>query len=657
MLSKFLYRLFTASVVLLCAYSSYSQHTVNDTINLESVTIYKPKHSIAKSGLKTISIDTLAISQKKALSLSALLQENTSIFIKTYGRGATATASMRGTSASHTNVYWNGIKINSPMSGEADFSLVPLYFVDDVAIHFGQASMGFGSGGLGGAINLKSRPNWNRKFGAQIYQSVGSYQSLSTAVGTSYSNGKITGQTRLYYETSENDFSFKNTAKIGNPIEIQENADYAKQGLLQELYYRPSTNSMLSARIWAQQTNRGIPQLMTNFAVKEQNRQDDANINSIVEFQNTGSVLSWKLTSGFSNMNLNYVYSKFSTEGNDIPILNSNSTAWTWFNQGMLKWESISWISASLQVDLNNHWVNSNENILETGYKTQQLQGAIRTAITTTPLKGLELNLLISEELYANQSTPISASISANYRILKTKELYANAGISRNYHHPSLNDLYWQPGGNANLLPEDALTQELGLSYSEKNDNIKIDIAANIFASKIRNWIMWLPHLKGYWEPVNLTQVAARGTELSITASKTIGRLTLKTSANYSYTLSTIENAGGIMRVESHGKQLPFIPVHSGGIVVNTLWKNFHAVYSFTHFSERYTTTSNNPNSVRRLYPYYMSSAAVGFDFTLKNTPLALQLRVDNLLNESYQTIMWRPMPGRNFSLVLRVDL
>ena len=657
MLSKFLYRLLTTVIVMLLVHSGYAQYVTNDTIDVGSVTVYRAKHKGGQSGLKSISIDTLAITQKKTLSLSELLQENTSIFIKTYGQGATATASMRGTSASHTNVYWNGIKINSPMTGEADFSLIPLYFVDDVAIHFGQASMGLGSGGLGGAISLKSQPNWNEKFGAKIYQSLGSFQSLSTAVASSYSNGKVTGQTRLYHESSANDFSFKNTAKIGSPTEVQKNADFTKQGLLQEFYYRHSTNTMVSARFWMQKTNRGIPQLMTNFALKEENRQDDTNLNGIVEFRNTGSDLSWRLTSGFSNMNLSYIYSKTSTEGNNIPILNSNSTAWTWFNQGMMKWESVSWISANLQLELNNHWVNSNEDILTTGYNTQQLQGAIRAAITTKPIKNLTLNLLISDELHKNQITPLSASISASYKLFKKKELYANGGVSRNYHHPSLNDLYWQPGGNKNLVPEDALTQELGLSYSTKTSSINIDASANIFASQIRSWIMWLPHLKGYWEPVNLTQVTAQGTELSVTASKTMGRLTLKTTANYSYTKSTIENAGGIMRAESHGKQLPFIPVHSGGLVVNALWKNLHAVYSFTHFSERYTTTSNNPNSMRRLYPYYMSSAAIGFDFKVQNTPLAIQLRADNLLNESYQTILWRPMPGRNFSLILRVDL
>jgi iron complex outermembrane receptor protein len=168
---------------------------------------------------------------------------------------------------------------------------------------------------------------------------------------------------------------------------------------------------------------------------------------------------------------------------------------------------------------------------------------------------------------------------------------------------------------------------------------------------------MWLPHLKGYWEPVNLNLVKASGIEVSFSTNYLIGSTHLKFIGTYGYTSSTIEDAGEVMRPEAYGKQLPFIPVHSGGIAINALWRKYHLVYSFTHYSERYTTTSNNPNSIRRLYPYYMSSAAIGRDFSVAQTKVGMQLRVDNLLNESYQTILWRPMPGRNFSLVVRFDL
>ena len=63
--------------------------------------------------MKESHIDTTVLYEKGTLSLSDLLSENTPVFIKNHGRGALASASFRGTAASHTQVNWNGIKINS----------------------------------------------------------------------------------------------------------------------------------------------------------------------------------------------------------------------------------------------------------------------------------------------------------------------------------------------------------------------------------------------------------------------------------------------------------------------------------------------------------------------------------------------------------------
>lgn len=644
--------------MLLNALGAYAQHLVSDTISLESVTVYQQRHASGlQAGIKSISIDTLVIREKQALSLAELLQDNSPIFIKTYGRGATATASLRGTSASHTKVYWNGLRINSPMSGEADFSLVPLYFVDDVAIHFGQSSMSFGGGGLGGSVNLQSTPNWGKQYGAEVYQSVGSYQTYSTAATSTYGKGKLKAQTRLFREVSENSFSYRNIAKINKPTEIQQNADYLKYGILQEIYYRYDENSMLSAKAWAQRTDRGIPQLMTSFSAREINRQQDINLNSIIEYRWGGEVVSWRAASGLSHMDLTYDFSKLSVEGNQLPVLSTQSSSWSWYNRASMNWVTNDWITVNIQAEVNRHWVQSSEAIIGNGYVGSQTHGALRTTLIAKPTDRLSLTALVGEEVFSNYVTPLSASFSFKYRLLDGKSLFANGGHSRNYSYPSLNDLHWQPGGNPNLQPEDAQSWEVGLQHEFQHAGSQLDIDANLFSSSINNWIMWLPHLKGYWEPVNLTQVETKGAEVSLSVNQKIGKVTLKIRGNYSYTKSTIENAGGVMRPEAHGKQLPFIPVHSGGVAANVLLKQFHAVYSFTHFSERYTTTSNNPNSVRKLYPYYMSSAALGWDFNLYNVPLGVQLRIDNLFNESYQTILWRPMPGRNYSFTLRVEL
>jgi iron complex outermembrane receptor protein len=655
---KGVYKIALIISLLGCTIMVHSQVLLPDTIDLESVSVYYKRGTFGtRAGVKSVTIDSLVISEKTGLSLSELLQENSPIFIKTYGRGATATASFRGTGASHTNVYWNGIKINSPMSGEADFSLIPLYFIDDVAIHFGQSSMSYGSGGLGGSVNMQSTPDWTKPFGIKVYQSVGSFDTYSTAAKSTYGKGNLKAQTRVFRELSQNNFNYRNTAKINRPIEIQQNADYLKYGILQEIYYRPNGKNMISAKVWAQETSRGIPQLMSNFSSLDKNRQNDRTLNTVLDWRNSGEKISWKFSSGLSHISLNYDFSKISLEGNELPILEANSRSWSWYNKATVKRDLTTWLIAEIQTEINSHWVNSQEQILQTGYTGRQLHSAVRTTLNASPTERLSISILLGEDFYDEEITPLSSSVTLEYKILKKNNLIAKGGVSRNYHHPSLNDLYWKPGGNENLKSEDGITWEGGFNYSINQGNVNASFDLSYFSSRISNWIMWLPHLKGYWEPINLNLVKASGIEVSVSTNYLIGSTKIKFLGTYGYTSSTIVDAGEVMRPEAYGKQLPFIPIHSGGIAVNALWRKYHLVYSFTHYSERYTTTSNNPNSIRRLYPYYMSSAALGKDFRIAQTKIGMQLRVDNLLNESYQTILWRPMPGRNFSLVVRFEL
>lgn len=636
----------------------YPQDISRDTIAIESVTVYSTKNTATiRPGTKVVFIDSLVLMEKANLSISELLTENSPIFIKTYGRGSMATASFRGTGASHTKVMWNGVKVNSPMSGEVDFSLIPMYFIDDVSIHFGQSSMSFGSGGLGGLVSLETLPEWEKEKEIKIFQSVGNYLTFSTAAIAIYGIGKVKAKTRVFRETSQNNFKYHNRAEIGHPIEIQQNADYFREGTMQELYYRPNAKCMISSKTWFLDSERGIPKLMSSSAYDDENRQHEWSLNSVADWQYYGDIVRLNLSTGLSKLNLKYNHSKTSTAGNTLPVFNTQSQSLGWFLRAGSEWNPASWAKVKLQAEYEFSNVESFDYILVSGYAGNQHQFGIRSSVITNPFSRFSISLLLNQEVYNNQISPIMPSISAEYRMLSNENLVVKAAAARNYHFPSLNDLYWQPGGNPNLKPESGYTLESGFAYKSASEIQNFGIDINLFSSKIENWIMWLPHLKGYWEPVNLELVKAKGAEVNLSTNQRIGAVQFVCRGSYSYTRSSIEDAGGAMKPESHGKQLPFIPVHSGGFVFTTIWEGFRLNYTFTHFSERFTTTSNNPNSLRRLYPYYMSSAALGKDFKLNRTSFSFLLRIDNLLNESYQTILWRPMPGRNYSLALRVDL
>ena len=101
----------------------------NDTIMLENIEI-SASYINSKVQQKTMErkIDAMIVKSLKTISLSQLLIQHSPVFIKSSGPGSTASASFRGTTASHTLVLWNGFQLNSPALGEVDFSMIPVFF-------------------------------------------------------------------------------------------------------------------------------------------------------------------------------------------------------------------------------------------------------------------------------------------------------------------------------------------------------------------------------------------------------------------------------------------------------------------------------------------------------------------------------------------------
>jgi iron complex outermembrane receptor protein len=161
------------------AFPLFSQGIRDSVFRIEGVSVTAERFFVKEqAGMKQTHVDSTVMMNKAALSLSDLLSENTSIFIKNHGRGALATASFRGTAASHTRVNWNGISINSPMAGMVDFSLIPVYLIDELNLKHGPASLADGIGGIGGSINLHNRAGWNDKRTLSYMQGIGSYHTF-----------------------------------------------------------------------------------------------------------------------------------------------------------------------------------------------------------------------------------------------------------------------------------------------------------------------------------------------------------------------------------------------------------------------------------------------------------------------------------------------
>ena len=94
---------------------------------LKSVEVTSSRLNRYAIGQTQIDFDSATISRFQNQTVADLIGQMTPLSIKTYGAGL-ATIAMRGTSASHTALLWNGFDIRPSMSGNADLSILPNAF-------------------------------------------------------------------------------------------------------------------------------------------------------------------------------------------------------------------------------------------------------------------------------------------------------------------------------------------------------------------------------------------------------------------------------------------------------------------------------------------------------------------------------------------------
>lgn len=663
---------FVGVVLLLLAFvhmaSAVQAQSLHDTIiELREVQVRADRFFQKETaGMKQTRVDTLVLRQKLHLSLSELLSENTPVYIKSHGRGALATASFRGTAPSHTQVNWNGININSPMLGMVDFSLIPVYIIDDITLKHGSASVSDQSGGLGGSINLINQADWSNQRQLAYMQGVGSYSTWDQFLLLSLGNRKVQWRSRMYYNRSENDYTFVNRtiASMENgqrehPVDTNKNAAFTRYGALQELYWQPASDQVLSVQWWGQWARRGIPRVISYEGAENANisQQSDQDQKLVARWQWYGEKENVTLRSGFAARNLDYTLTQPVSGQDPVAAVFSQSN-----QRSFLQYASYSrqlgqrWaVEGTLNVD--HHRVHTRDTVTRTGYETSREDASMLIALQNQPVPRLNLNLMLRQELVGGVLSPLIPFLGFDYLASEEIPWVLKASIARNFRHPSLNDLYWLPGGNPDLQPEQGITFEVGTQNQLLMGKTHFRTEFTLFRSDIKDWIVWVPSFKGYWEPQNIRRVLSQGLEAHGQLWGEAGDFQYRLLASYSLTRALNYGDPLVWGDQSYGKQLVFIPVHSGNLMVYMEYKGFSVAWQHNSYSERFTTSSNDPSRRNWLYPYFMNDLALGKQWQLGSWDMQAGLKIYNLFDETYHTVLYRPMPGRNFLLTLKTQL
>ena len=649
------------------------------TVAIREITVvgHRPMKEI---GVQQTKLDSVALKENIALSMADVLAFNSSIFVKSYGRATLSTVAFRGTSPSHTQVTWNGMKINNPMLGMTDFSMIPSYFIDDASLLHGTSSVSETGGGLGGAVKLMSRPAENRGFGVQYIQGIGSFKTFDEFLRLTYGDDHWQISTRAVYSSSPNDYKYRNHDKKENiydddmniigqyyPVERNRSGSYKDLHILQEVYYNTRKGDRFGLNAWYINSNRELAMLTVDHGSDTDfdNRQRENTFRGVLSWDHLRS--NWKVAArgGYIYTWMAYDYSRDLGNGTMAHMTRSRSQINTIYGQVDGEYYiGTKWLFTA-NLAAHQHFVESRDKniILQqggtgiVGYRKARVELSGSVSAKWRPTDRFGMSVVLREELFGTEWTPIIPALFIDGVLSKRGNIVAKASLSRNFRFPTLNDLYFLPGGNPDLKKESGWTYDAGVSFAVGKAGLySLSGSVNWFESYIKDWIIWLPTTKGFFSPDNIKDVHAYGVELKANLAVNIAKdWQLGLDGTLSWTPSINNGEPRSTADQSVGKQLPYVPKYSSSVNGRLSWRRWSFLYKWNYYSERYTMSSNDISLSGKLPKYFMSNISLEKILDFSWAELSLKSIVNNLFNEEYISVLSRPMPGINFEIFIGI--
>lgn len=561
-----------------------------------------------------------------AMGLSELLLTEYGINIRRNSASGLSTLNYRGFSPGQTRITWNGLPINNPMNGQADLSLMPFFLIDGISLGM---SSGTGKNSafnstVGGEMKMSSYvPYW---MGNQttFLGGIGRFGSYTSGVDAQYKIVKnIYGRSKAYISLADNNYPYYDVT--GNSLRLP-NAGAKLYAVMQDIQ-----SDKFKASVWAQMADRNIPP--TILEGKSFKNQKDKHVRGVVEYKPFKKRTGVKFKYGFALESIDYSdpiadiksdnvsFNQFLTFQKDI-ITGKNS----YLISGLDIQNSIA--KTSTYGKVNPQTISTFRNVWYHSDKRKESAAGIRISTRGTEIPSVlpSLRYTFRQDVKGKDSNTIAwATHSVSYE--------------RGLRFPTLNDLYWVPGGNTKLRPEISEKVNLAGSLIIKEIRAKYEV----FGALINSQIQWLPGQSGIFEATQRPNAysANFGANLSIGSVPAVSfsREVKKFEWRLLYTFTR-----SFAEVRDPIWQRIYIPEHQASLKCGYTLKKFYTGLVMTYMSKRYLTTTNDD----WLAPaFYMDLV-----MTYKWKDFSATIRGNNILGAEYYLLAYRPMPMNDYKIL-----
>jgi iron complex outermembrane receptor protein len=619
-----------------------------------------------------ISVVDTETRESEFVTAADVLQELVGVQVQRFGGlGAFSTISIRGSSANQVPIYLDGIPLSQSVDQTVNLADLPLDSLERIEVYRGTVPVGFGGGGIGGVVNLVTKPA-SATPSTELSAGYGSFETRKVVASHTQQLAGWDVLAHLTYLGSKGDFTYKdNNGTPDNPTDdtttTRINNAFDAVGMLLKATRDLGDRLAFDATEEFFYKDQGVPgpgccqfpdpslnaaRSLTYFRLRKAGLFDGA-VDAAANFYGVYNRQAFDDPQGNFGAVLD-------TRNQTALVGTSNTGTWfAPFNQG------VSWFS-ELAYEAFFPYNRTNPPLLPQNGPTQtrlrltaSLQDEIalfRDRLLIVPslryehllddFSGTNPSDIPNTSTHTNNLDLWTPAIGGVVRVVPWLSLRANIG--RFQRAPSFGELFGNSGtllGNANLKPETGITRDVGflvnLDAHGWLDRAQLQYA--YFHNNFTDLITFEQASRTTFQFFNVGDARVEGHEVSVTAAA-LRHADLE--VNYTH-----QDSADLTRSDNpFGNQLPLLPADELFVrtqLFNTWGKVF---YEYTYISSDPTDPANFTMVPSRSI-HTVGGALTPLDW------IEVKFEAANITNADVRDLGDFPLPGLSFFGSIKVTL
>ena len=611
-----------------------------------------------------------ALQRLSSLSVADALRYFSGVQLKDYGGvGGLKTVNVRSMGSHHVGVFYDGVEVGNAQNGVVDLGQFSLDNVEEVSLYNGQKSAIFQPAtefGNAGSVYIRTR---RPKFSEgehrhlRLHTRVASSDMLRlSSLWEERISASLCSSLNAEVLSSSGKYKFRYRRKNADGSVAYDTTAVRQNGDIWAVRLEGNLHGLFNGGGWVLKgytyhSQRGIPGAIVSNVWRRGERQGDHN--SFVQLSGQKAIsssFSTRWLAKYAYYNTHYVNRDSTTRHVDnryrqqeVYLSSSNVV------------ELLPGWSASLSYDFRFNTLRADLPLFAYPHRFTNLM-SVATAYNHRRFS-IQASLLgnsikdHARTLASRKSTQtLTPALFMNVAPWSAVPMTVRAYVKKSFRMPTFNDLFYTDMGNAALNPESAIQYNIGVNYSTLSQprSTRVSLSRDVYYNTVHDKIVAYPKGQQFrWTMLNLGRVHIKGMDVEAQVIQQLSPMwRLDVRAQYTY-----QDARDVTNPTDtyYHHQIPYVPWHSGSLVVGVASNHWTLDYSFIYVGKRY----NQQENIRYNYmqPWYTNDVHGSYTFKWGKKRCRLTAEVNNLLDQDYDVILNYPMPKRNYAVGLTVEM